>query len=127
MSLALSETPKTGTVYPEDKFSRVAAQNFTLHFTVVTAALRSLVVLLLMVVLLDIWFPVSLPSFLRCVGVKLCLILWSNSLCPFNHLDEEEIPGLEVIKLSTCSTQLSIKFNMLINVKIPTSVGILTF
>ena len=35
--------------------------------------------------------------------------------------------GPEVIKLFSCSTQLSIKFFQLINVKIPTVVGILTF
>ena len=34
---------------------------------------------------------------------------------------------LEVIKLFSCSTQLSIKFIMLINVKMPTIVGILIF
>ena len=34
-------------------------------------------------------------------------------------------PG--VIKLFSCSTQLSMKFTMLINVKMPTIVGILTF
>ena len=33
----------------------------------------------------------------------------------------------EVIKLFSCSTQLSMKFLMLINVKMPTIVGILTF
>ena len=36
-------------------------------------------------------------------------------------------PGPEVIKLCSCSTQLSIKFILLINVKMPTLVGILTF
>ena len=36
-------------------------------------------------------------------------------------------PGLEVMKLSSCSTQLSMKFFMLINIKMPTVVGILTF
>ena len=36
-------------------------------------------------------------------------------------------PGPEVIKLFPCSTQLSKKFIMLINVKMPTVVGILTF
>ena len=36
-------------------------------------------------------------------------------------------PGPEVIKLFSCSTQLSTKFIMLINVKMPTIVGILTF
>ena len=34
--------------------------------------------------------------------------------------------GPEVIKLLSCSTQLSIKFFLLINVKMPTNVGILT-
>ena len=36
-------------------------------------------------------------------------------------------PGPEVIKLFSCSTQLSTNFIMLINVKMPTIVGILTF
>ena len=36
-------------------------------------------------------------------------------------------PGPEVIKLFQCSTQLSTKFILLINVKMPTIVGILTF
>ena len=35
-------------------------------------------------------------------------------------------PGPEVIKLFSCSTQLSMKFSPLINVKMPTTVGILT-
>ena len=35
--------------------------------------------------------------------------------------------GAEVIKLFSCSTQLSSKFILLINVKMPTIVGILTF
>ena len=35
--------------------------------------------------------------------------------------------GLEVMKFNSCSTQLSMKFIMLINVKMPTNVGILTF
>ena len=42
-------------------------------------------------------------------------------------LIEEERAGLEVIKLFSCSTQLSTKFILLINVKMPTIVGILTF
>ena len=37
------------------------------------------------------------------------------------------ITGPEVIKLFSCSTQLSTKFIMLMNVKMPTIVGILTF
>ena len=36
-------------------------------------------------------------------------------------------PGPEVIKLFSYSTQLSMKFILLINVKMPTIVGILTF
>ena len=36
-------------------------------------------------------------------------------------------PGLEVIKLFLCSTQLIMKFILLINVKMLTTVGILTF
>ena len=35
--------------------------------------------------------------------------------------------GTEVIKVFLCSTQLSTKFILLINVKMPTIVGILTF
>ena len=35
--------------------------------------------------------------------------------------------GPEFIKLFSCSTQLSINFFLLINVKMPTNVGILTF
>ena len=38
-----------------------------------------------------------------------------------------ENPGPEVRKLFPCSTQLSTKFILLINVKMPTIVGILTF
>ena len=36
-------------------------------------------------------------------------------------------PGPKVIKHFPCSTQLSMKFILLINVKMPTIVGILTF
>ena len=35
--------------------------------------------------------------------------------------------GAEVIKLFSCSAQLRLKFILLINVKMPTIVGILTF
>ena len=35
--------------------------------------------------------------------------------------------GLKVIKLFSCSTELSTKFTLLINVKMPTTVGISTF
>ena len=36
-------------------------------------------------------------------------------------------PGTEIIQLFSCSAQLSLKFILLINVKMPTIVGILTF
>ena len=36
-------------------------------------------------------------------------------------------PGPKVITLFSCSTQMSMKFIMLINVKMPTIVGILIF
>ena len=36
-------------------------------------------------------------------------------------------PGLEVINLFSCSAKLRLKFILLINVKMPTIVGILTF
>ena len=36
-------------------------------------------------------------------------------------------PGPEVIKLFPCSTRLSWKFILLLNVKMPTIIGILTF
>ena len=39
----------------------------------------------------------------------------------------KHITGPEVIKLSSCSAQLRLKFILLINVKMPTVVGILTF
>ena len=45
------------------------------------------------------------------------------SNAPMNEIS----PGPEVIKLFSCSTQLSTKFILLINVKMPTIVGILTF
>ena len=43
----------------------------------------------------------------------------------FSHSSAK--PGPEVIKLFSCSTQLSVEFIMLINVEMPTIVGILTF
>ena len=43
------------------------------------------------------------------------------------HFFKFMISGPEVITLFSCSTQLSIKFVMLINIKMPTIVGILTF
>ena len=44
-----------------------------------------------------------------------------------NPLAEEDRSGTEAIELFPCSTQLSTIFILLINVKMPTVVGILTF
>ena len=44
-----------------------------------------------------------------------------------NHSVVSLESGPEVIKLFSCSTQLSMNFFLLINVKMPTIVGILTF
>ena len=50
------------------------------------------------------------------------------SLNKYKYLDKQiECSGPEVIRLFSCSTQLSIKIFLLINIKIPTIVGILTF
>ena len=43
------------------------------------------------------------------------------------HLHIMVRPGTEIIKLFSCSAQLSTKFILLINVKMPTIVGILVF
>ena len=45
----------------------------------------------------------------------------------FSIFKQYSDPGPEVIKLFSCSTQLSIKFFLFINVKMPTNVGIITF
>ena len=50
---------------------------------------------------------------------------WLVILQPFNRISV--MPGPEVIKPFSCSTQLSMKFFLLIIVKMPTIVGILTF
>ena len=58
----------------------------------------------------------TLPSLLSHHFTK--EITFATSVC---------FPGSEVIKLFSCSTQLSLKIFLLINVKMPTIVGILTF
>ena len=61
----------------------------------------------------------------RFSGGKICNpakhLLGKHSLFPRGR------PGPEVIKKISCSTQLSMEFFLLINVKMPTIVGILTF
>ena len=52
-----------------------------------------------------------------------CISFITNCVVIFIY----EKAGPEVIKLFPCSTQLSVKFIMLINVKMLTIVGILTF
>ena len=59
------------------------------------------------------------PEFLKALLLKLNVIIRET-------LGKRE-PGPEVIKLFSCSTQLSMKFILLINVKMPTILGILTF
>ena len=54
------------------------------------------------------------------------VLAWSNR-APIMHSGKGRSPGPEVIKLFSCSTQLSMKIFLLINVKMPTVVGILTF
>ena len=44
-----------------------------------------------------------------------------------HHTISAGVPGPEFIKLFSCSTQLSVKYFLLINVKMLTVVGILTF
>ena len=49
------------------------------------------------------------------------------SVNDISYLLLEARPGPKVIKRFSCSTQLRLKFVLLINVKMPTIVGILTF
>ena len=49
-----------------------------------------------------------------------------NKMC-IKSFNQKSMSGPEVIKLFSSSTQLSIKFIMLINVKMPITVGILIF
>ena len=55
-----------------------------------------------------------------------CLSAIISSAWGFEPDQGDFQPGPEVIKLFSCSTQLSMKFYPLINVKMPTIVGILT-
>ena len=60
----------------------------------------------------------------KLMGKKTKTIL--NTKCFLIWTYEEKYPGL-CYKTFSCSTQLSMKFIMLINVKMPTTVGMLTF
>ena len=46
---------------------------------------------------------------------------------PLFILSKTTTTGFKIIKLFSCSTELSMKFILLVNVKMPTIVGILTF
>ena len=50
----------------------------------------------------------------------------TKTVGPRNAITADQ-PGFEVIKLFLCSTQLGTKFILLINVKMPTIVGILIY
>ena len=53
--------------------------------------------------------------------------VWANEILVLSYIKTFfKHPGPEVIKLFSYSTQLSMKFTLLINVKMPTIVGILT-
>ena len=64
-------------------------------------------------------------SYKNFLGKKGSMRLYISSVNILNYRYIK--PGPEVIKLFSCSTQLSMKFFLLINVKMPTIVGILTF
>ena len=57
----------------------------------------------------------------------------NTTYCEQTHLcrsiegSSHKTSGLEVIKPFSCSTQLSMKFSLLINMKMPTIVGIFIF
>ena len=55
------------------------------------------------------------------VNLRIDLIIIPTCYDPFM------MPGPKIIKLFSCSAQESLKFILLINVKMPTIVGILTF
>ena len=59
--------------------------------------------------------------------IKVCQLLPIPLMMVLNLQDTVNSPGPEIIQFFTCSTQLSTKFILLINVKMPTIVGILTF
>ena len=59
--------------------------------------------------------------------MELSFMVETTSASSRNILPETDRSCPEVIKLFSCSTQLSMKFFLLINVKMPTTVGILTF
>ena len=61
--------------------------------------------------------------------LKRALVYDAQTYVSLQHTEGHlsQYPGPEIIKLFSCSTQLSMKVILLINVKMPTIVGILTF
>ena len=58
---------------------------------------------------------------------KRCDVRGDKNEKRYQFVIASQAPGPDVIKCFPCSTQLSMKFFLLINVKMPTSVGILSF
>ena len=54
-------------------------------------------------------------------------VLQSFRCSHIHSMEAVESPGTEIIKVISCSTQLSTKFILLMKIKMPTNVGILTF
>ena len=72
---------------------------------------------------------VKMPAFISMIN-KTSESLKARKVFIFQHFsfyEQLKFPGPEVIKLFPCSTQLRMKFIMLINAKMSTIVGILTF
>ena len=62
----------------------------------------------------------------KLMGKEINAILGAQTILIWTY-DLQCLPGPKVIKLFSCSTTLSTKFILLINVKMPTIVGILAF
>ena len=69
-----------------------------------------------------------IDTLLKAIVSTLNIYLFSFHTAGFYQISDNFInQSPKVVKLFSCSTQLSMKFIMLINVKMPTIVGILTF
>ena len=108
-----SETLKTGFLASRLKLSRQKTEKaqIRLHGFIVRVV--------------PLLFLCGKPGFLIFSEVVITLVFKQRYL--YTAQSFIRIPGPEVIKLFSCSTQLSLKFILLINVKMPTIVGILTF
>ena len=78
----------------------------------------------------EIWTPISDPALSRCDKNQQFRFTTRSDINQHVQSKEEKYqitPGPKVIKLFSCLAQLRLKFIPLINVKMPTIVGILTF